>query len=417
MSILKISNIFRASIILICYYIITFRLLEDLTLINRILSSPKIQKSYNDEKFLTYLPHSGFNNQLISLKNAIILSYITNRTLIMPSVIIDKEITHSEFDRLYSKLERSVIMKKARLSSCSHRTNETTNIKDFCHKSHKHHEKFSLMYWDDLLDFTTLKKRIRIINRGHEFDLETLKKSFESIYYIKENSRYGYQYFDMDNMKRSLGKQFKKKFLISEFISRPEKLIHFGSLHGSRRVILDDMKNKEFLNEVKESLRFNHPELNLCIERIINELGGLKNYIGVHIRTGERRIGDEMFRIQANNTIKPIFDRVNHYFLNERFNNTKCQHPIVFLATDAKNPNRTFRTFYSKFSPCIFSLTDFKHHLNIFNNIKAYDNYKLKNFFMPLVDLLVASSGGHFVGTDKSTFSKMAKEIHDFQIA
>lgn len=167
------------------------------------------------------------------------------------------------------------------------------------------------------------------------------------------------------------------------------------------------------MNEVKKSLRFNHPELKLCIERIIDELGGLNNYIGVHI---ERRIGDEMFRIKANNTIERIFEQVNYYFLNEKFNNTKCQHPVIFLATDARHPDQTFGNFYSKFSPCIFSLMDFRHHLKIFNNMKTYNNYNLKNFFITLVDLLVASSGRYFVGTDKSTFSKVAQDIHDFQL-
>lgn len=144
----------------------------------------------------------------------------------MPSLIIDKEITHDRFDNLYNRLEISVTMKRARLS-CSHRTNKTIDIKDFCHQSHKLYEKFSMIYWDDLLDFTILRKRVRIINRGHEFNHDILKRSFESIYYFKENSRYEYQYFDMDNKNRSLGRQFNKKFIISEFKSRPEKLIHF----------------------------------------------------------------------------------------------------------------------------------------------------------------------------------------------
>ncbi|CAG8751512.1 35852_t:CDS:2 [Gigaspora margarita] len=181
----------------------------------------------------------------------------------MPSLIIDKEITHGRGPDYLVHTER---IKQSILKIF------VINL-----------EKFSMIYWDDLLDFTILRKRVRIINRGHEFNHDILKRSFESIYYFKENSH--------------------------------------------------DDENKEFLNEIKKSLRFNHPELKLCIERIIDELGGLKNYIGVHI---ERRIGDEMFRIKANNTIERIFEQVNYYFLNEKFNNTKCQHPVIFLATDAR---------------------------------------------------------------------------------
>src|SRR4051795_441294 len=40
----------------------------------------------NNEKFLTYLPHSQFHNQLVELKNAFVLAYLTNRTLIIPPI-------------------------------------------------------------------------------------------------------------------------------------------------------------------------------------------------------------------------------------------------------------------------------------------------------------------------------------------
>ncbi|CAG8667301.1 14243_t:CDS:2, partial [Cetraspora pellucida] len=375
----------------------------DLTRTCLTISSQKVQKFSNEEKFLTFLPHSGFNNQFLSLRNAIILSYLTNRTLIMPSVIIDKQITHSGFKKLYQKLKDADTLKKARLS-CPNQNNTATN--KYCNNRYKSNDKFSMMYWDELMDFTILKKHIKIINRGHEFSLDTLKKSFESIYYVRETKRYGFQYFDMNNTTRSLGSQYEQKFFISELTSRPEKLIHFGSLHGSRRIVLDDEKNQDFLNELKRNLRFNHSKLKLCVDRIINELGGPKNYIGVHIRTGEKSRLDEMFRIQVNDTIDTIFEQVNYYSLNGKLNTMKCQHPIIYVATDTSHPDQTFKNFYSKFSPCIFSLKDFKHHLNIFDDVKTYNNYTLNRFFAPLVDLLVASNGGYFVGTRKSTFSK-----------
>ena len=39
------------------------------------------------ERFLWYAPHSGFSNQLSELKNAILISAILNRTLIVPPVL------------------------------------------------------------------------------------------------------------------------------------------------------------------------------------------------------------------------------------------------------------------------------------------------------------------------------------------
>lgn len=38
-------------------------------------------------KFLTYAPHSGFSNQLSEFKNAVLMSVILNRTLVVPPVL------------------------------------------------------------------------------------------------------------------------------------------------------------------------------------------------------------------------------------------------------------------------------------------------------------------------------------------
>ncbi|CAG8851442.1 18984_t:CDS:1, partial [Racocetra persica] len=65
---------------------------------------PTQETSLQGKKFLTFLPHSGFSNQFISLRNAIMLAYITNRTLIMPPIIVKKKISFHEFDRLYEDL-------------------------------------------------------------------------------------------------------------------------------------------------------------------------------------------------------------------------------------------------------------------------------------------------------------------------
>ena len=35
----------------------------------------------NDEKYLGFLPHSGFHNQRIALENALLLGFLLNRTV------------------------------------------------------------------------------------------------------------------------------------------------------------------------------------------------------------------------------------------------------------------------------------------------------------------------------------------------
>src|SRR5689334_7685658 len=61
-----------------------------------------------EEQFITYLPHSQFHNQIIELKNAIVLAYLTNRTLIMPPILRYNQsklsIPHSALYGLYDRL-------------------------------------------------------------------------------------------------------------------------------------------------------------------------------------------------------------------------------------------------------------------------------------------------------------------------
>jgi hypothetical protein len=41
----------------------------------------------DEEKFMYYAPHSGFNNQVMELRNALTIAKILNRTLIVPPVL------------------------------------------------------------------------------------------------------------------------------------------------------------------------------------------------------------------------------------------------------------------------------------------------------------------------------------------
>lgn len=44
-------------------------------------------KSFVNETFMYYAPHSGFNNQVVALKNALKIAKILNRTLVIPPVL------------------------------------------------------------------------------------------------------------------------------------------------------------------------------------------------------------------------------------------------------------------------------------------------------------------------------------------
>lgn len=58
--------------------------------------------------YLTYLPHSGFHNQRISLENAFVLAVLLNRTLIIPPVRLSSNpIPYLPTRKLVSVIESS----------------------------------------------------------------------------------------------------------------------------------------------------------------------------------------------------------------------------------------------------------------------------------------------------------------------
>ncbi|KAF9410719.1 hypothetical protein BGZ94_001554 [Podila epigama] len=70
-------------------------------------SSSSSSSSYTpstDEKYLTFLPHSGFHNQRSELENALVLARLLNRTLIIPKVYLGPPMPWLTFHLLHSRL-------------------------------------------------------------------------------------------------------------------------------------------------------------------------------------------------------------------------------------------------------------------------------------------------------------------------
>src|SRR5712671_3500841 len=60
------------------------------------------------ERYLAYLPHSGFHNQRIALENALVLARILNRTLLVPPARLGNDlVSYHKFDDLYQLLIHS----------------------------------------------------------------------------------------------------------------------------------------------------------------------------------------------------------------------------------------------------------------------------------------------------------------------
>lgn len=80
--------IFITSLILIFFFFITHNPISNSTLpFSRNTQSTHCSQKIPGQRFLMYAPHSGFSNQLSELKNAVLMAFILNRTLVVPPVL------------------------------------------------------------------------------------------------------------------------------------------------------------------------------------------------------------------------------------------------------------------------------------------------------------------------------------------
>ncbi|GES82089.1 CigA protein [Rhizophagus clarus] len=245
-----------------------------------------------------------------------------------------------------------------------------------------------MINWEETFDLSELKQYVRIINRGYDFSLDNLKKNLnindedDDIYLFIETEQYEYEFFDKEESKQGLGK-FKKKYFMSDLLKIEKKLLHFTSLFSHYKIVLEKDENKKFRQLIHNKLIINNINLLNITNKIAKKLGGKGNYFGLHIRVGD----DECLK-----------------------NNL----PIIYIATDSDDPKNLFSKFYNNL-PCIFTLFDFTKELDILDHLSSdYDeNVGLSNFYIPLIDLLITAHGKIFIGTEGSTFSRMAYEVHN----
>ncbi|RGB37636.1 hypothetical protein C1646_780712 [Rhizophagus diaphanus] len=407
-----------------------------------------------NEKFLTYLPHSQFHNQLIELKNAIVLAYLTNRTLIIPPIVHftrNFSIPYAPLNRLYDRLNYYENIKRIR-SLCK--------IKDskegYCSLDYIKHDSFIIINWEEIFDLNWIKNQIKIINRN-DFSIEglykicnipinnvkeTINDNFNELLLNNENvfvlsqgktakNRYYYRFFDTINNDNNYELiNYESSYLINDLKKRKEKLIHTDSLFGSFRI---DFKNENIIkwkSEMDRNFLISHPILLKVVNNIINELGGFGTFLGVHVRTG-----DSIFKENIKNTIDLIIKNINNisqipsqissqipsqmidipksknHFINYCKSRNKR---IIFIATDSSNPFMELSKIFFTFD-CVFTLKDFVDLIEPLRDIYyTFDkNIKMLDFFYPLIDLLIIANGMDVIGTPNSTFSEFAKFYHE----
>ncbi|KAL0579755.1 hypothetical protein V5O48_002249 [Marasmius crinis-equi] len=403
------------------------------------------------EKFLAYHTHSGFHNQRIALENALTLSHLLNRTLVIPPIRVGKPIHYCNFHALHQFLSLSDkvgLQHCARLSPGSFLPPECLGYFEYTH-----------LPWDWLLDFAQIGARHRYIFRGNHSDQwirGCLGVDESDVLVLQESSRYQYRFLDAPTSNSAdSSDKFAEAISIPQLRDSREPLIQLGTLFGTTRLLLIGKENYAIRRRVREEMVFTNSLLAEISESIVERLGDI--FVGAHVRLGDGGFAksgkdnahsiwwtlvqvafnltlDETIALQTSDSttsgVSPPI--LAPYAIHSAAppqsilpSPLRCHKPLytqpslkplntpLYLATDAREPrNDSSLTLFFRTFPCVFTLADVEDLLEPLDHVvNGLDGVKLKPFLMPFIDTMVLGKAWSVVGTTSSTFSAFALEV------
>ncbi|KAJ4483670.1 hypothetical protein J3R30DRAFT_3450660 [Lentinula aciculospora] len=393
------------------------------------------------QKYLSYLPHSGFHNQRIALENALTLSGILNRTLLVPPIRLgSKPLRYVNYDSLYSFVSLSG---KENLTHCSKSALDVP-LSSECFD----YFDYTFLSWEWLVHFSEIRARQLTISRWNLTDAwmhHCLNITFANTRTIKDPSRYQFRF--VDNASTTKNAKFSEDLQIDALASFSEPLLQIGTLFGSSRLHLSAPENRHARSRIRKHMVLQNPYLLHAAELVAMALG--HSYLAVHVRLGDgqfraqgeakarsvwRSLLRDELRIPVADAValersvgKPIEEPLPFFdqFMNGTDTSLRCRssyhtqpHLIplnvpLYIATDAKDPaaNPDLAVFFRTF-PCAFHLGDFLGHLDTLDHLEnLYDGLKLKPFLIPFLDAMIAGKSSRAIGTPGSTFSTYVTDV------
>lgn len=431
--------------------------------------------SHPEEKFLAYLPHSGFHNQRIAFENALVLSHLLNRTLLVPPVHLGNvSLPYYPFPVLQQML---VMADKRGLQHCGY---ATALHSPECTE----YSIYTYVPWDWLVDLTYIKRRQPLVpcwtltDEGLQDSLGIAK---DDIFVLADSSRDMYGFQDFVSLSPANTRKYQHMVHLSTLLFRSERLIQLGTLFGSSRLHLRNAYNLNLRKDVRESMARMNPLLHRVASAVKRSLGG--QYLGAHLR-----LGDGIFQDEADKNSRLVWWKLVHGVLGYSIEETMAiehralgvqsstaadnsEPPVglpvawelhqlrlrspwpskssphsptsppcdripdsfsglpspglrLFISTDVPDPrNNTHLTLFMRTFPCVAFLSDFGEETASLDKLQSpLDGLLLKPFLLPFVDALVVSSSEKVVGTDGSTFSRFVEDVlwrvnHGYDIA
>lgn len=429
-----------------------------------------------NEKFLSYLPHSGFHNQRIELENALLLASYLNRTLLVPPVYLaSPAMPWLRYEKLH---ERLMFQTKNGLAHCVEIDAAGLPLPSECLNNFR----WTNIPWSFFYDMQAIEKQVPIVFRpglDYQWLYKTLDLTQKDVYFFKDMSPYEYQIHD-DRSKDLPLDRFNYRIDLVTLQRIRHRVLHFGSMFGSYRILAETEHHAELLRSIRSSMIFSHPVLTSAAERIVEQLGGANNFVGLHVR-----VGDGIFRLRASILVDDIYHELVDKFTDltveqaaeyeggveqhdldrtesaeyevklrnfhpiDETNYTKpiqvhhslngavfdrdphiasrlhCQpgdqtthrfrNTVVYLATDAPDPRNhpLLRKLFRVF-PCTFILADFVDELEDIKKLQVVEErVKLESYLIPILDAMISAHGHTFLGTPHSTFtSYIERQLH-----
>ncbi|KAJ3502761.1 hypothetical protein NLJ89_g8739 [Agrocybe chaxingu] len=409
-----------------------------------------------DEKYLAYLPHSGFHNQRIAFENALLLAYALRRTLLVPPIRLgNKPIRYVEYDTLSQYHELSA---KEGLNHCL-RVPPNVSRPPECLQ----YFESTYLPWNWLVNITGLESQQPLVYRPNMAQAWIVKATGvepSDVFTLRDSAPYQYRFLDNDSDYSPPQDRYSQDIYLTDLSGVQERLLQFGTLFGTSRLRLRDPNNLAYRRRIRQSMMFSNKDLLSVADSIAGSFKG--PYVAIHLRTGDGR-----FKLTAGKTAKEVWwtllrdvlgvppsekCELEQKFAEDSNNcipdpacadatleceptpvspisflpsNIDCRLPRhqdptysflntpLYVATDISSPDTHPQlSIFRRSFPCIFFLGDFTNHLKPLDKLRSpYDQVELKPFLLPFLDALVAGKALKVVGTKGSTFSKFVGDI------
>src|SRR6266702_846759 len=230
------------------------------------------------ERYLAYLPHSGFHNQRIALENALVLARILNRTLLVPPAHLGSNVfSYHKFDELNRLLVHSG---KQGLLHCSEVPSHVSPPECWDYYDHTH------VSWDWLVDLSSVAVEQPLFH--HELftypwlenpplDANTLR--------LRDQTAYDFRFVDYTPAPDAPPHpRYRIAYPIATLAASDAQLIQLGTLFGSARLHLSERGHRAARTAIRESMAFANPYLRRASLAAAHALGGPNAFLAAHVR-------------------------------------------------------------------------------------------------------------------------------------